>query len=70
MCFWFYRSENDKMKIDPRAIVFTRGFFLERIHMVDKQITLEQLIEKHIGMTISKAMIMNIGITSVSSRSK
>jgi hypothetical protein len=31
--------------------------------MVGKQITVEQLIEKHKVMTISKAMIMHIGIT-------
>ena len=33
--------------------------------MVGEQITAEQLIEKRKVMTISKAMIMNIGITSV-----
>ena len=37
---------------------------------VGEQITVEQLIEKRKVMTISKAMIMNIGITSVSSRPK
>ena len=37
---------------------------------VGEQITVEQLIEERIIMTISKAMIMNIGITSVSSRPK
>ena len=36
--------------------------------MVDEQINADQLIEKHKVMMISKAMIMNIGITSVSSR--
>ena len=36
--------------------------------MVGEQITAEQLIEKRIVMKISKAMIMNIGIMSVSSR--
>ena len=36
--------------------------------MVGEQITAEQLIEKRIIMMTSKAMIMNIGITSVSSR--
>ena len=36
---------------------------------VGEQITAEQLIEKPKVMKISKAMIMNIGITSVSSRS-
>ena len=35
---------------------------------VSEQITAEQLIEKRKVMMISKAMIMNIGITSVSSR--
>ena len=35
---------------------------------VGEQITVEQLIEKRKVMTISKAMIMNIGIGSVSSR--
>ena len=56
------------IRIDPGAIVFTKGFSLKRTHMVRKQIIVEQLIEKHKVMTISKAMIMNIGITSVSSR--
>ena len=56
------------VKIDPGAIVFTRGFSLERTHMVGEQIAVEQLIEKRKVMTISKAMIMNIGITSVTSR--
>ena len=37
-------------------------------NMVGEQITVEQLIEKRKVMTISKAMIMHIGITSVSSR--
>ena len=37
---------------------------------VGEQITAEQLIEKYKVMMISKAMIMNIGITSVSSRPK
>ena len=36
--------------------------------MVGQQITAEQLIEKRKVMTVSKAMIMNIGITSVSIR--
>ena len=35
---------------------------------VGEQITAEQLIEKRKVMKISKAMIMHIGITSVSSR--
>ena len=38
--------------------------------MVGEQITAEQLIEKRIVMKISKAMIMKIGIMSVSSRPK
>ena len=38
--------------------------------MVDEQITVDQLIEKCVVMTISKAMIMNIGLTFVSSRLK
>ena len=37
---------------------------------VDEEITAEQLIENCIVMKISKEVIMNIGITSVSSRSK
>ena len=37
---------------------------------VGEQITVEQLIENRIVMKISKAMIMNIGIMSVSSRTK
>ena len=60
----------DMKKIDSGAIVFTRGFSLVRMHTVGKQITVEQLIEKHKVMTISEAMIMNIDITSVSSRPK
>ena len=35
---------------------------------VGEQITVEQLLEKRKVMTRSKTMIMNIGITSVSSR--
>ena len=34
---------------------------------VGEQITIEQLIEKRKVMTMSKAMIMNIGITSMTS---
>ena len=34
------------IKIDPGAIVFTRGFSLERTHTVGKQITIEKLIKK------------------------
>ena len=41
-----YRFENNMIKIDPGAILFTRGFSLERKHTVGKQITVEQLIEK------------------------
>ena len=37
---------------------------------VGEQITAEQLIEEHIIMMITKAMIMNIGIMSMSSRLK
>ena len=37
---------------------------------VGEQITAEQLIEKRKVITISKAVIMNIGITSMSSRLK
>ena len=70
MCFWFYRSEKIRWKIDPVAIGFTRGFSLERKYTMGEQITVEQLILKRIVMTISKAMIMNIGITSVTSRPK
>ena len=68
MGFWFYRSDNNTIEIDPRSTVLTRDFSLERTHTVGKQITVEQLIEKSKVMTISKAMIMNIGITSVTSR--
>ena len=53
------------IKVDPGAIVFTRGFSLERTHAVDEKIIVEKLIEERIIITISKAMIMNIGITSV-----
>ena len=56
------------IKIDPGAIVFTRGFSRERKHTVGKQITVEQLIEKRIVMTISKEIIMNICIASMTSR--
>ena len=56
------------IKVDLGAIVFTRGFSLERTHTMGKQITVEQLIEKCIVMMISKAMIMNIGITFMTSR--
>ena len=56
------------IKDRPGAIVFSRGFSLERKYMLGKLITVEHLTEKRIVMTISKAMIMNIGITSVTSR--
>ena len=39
-------------------------------NMVDEKITAEQLIENYKVMTISRAMIMNIGIMSVISRPK
>ena len=42
------------IKIDPGALVFTRGFSLERKHTVGKQIIVEQLIELQIIMTISR----------------
>ena len=59
------------IKIDPGAIGFTSGFSREhKYSTVGEQITAGQLIEKRKVMTISKAMIMNIGITSVSSRPK
>ena len=46
------------IKVDPGAIVFTRGFSLEQKHAVGEQITVEQLIEKHIVITIFKVMII------------
>ena len=59
------------MKIDAGAIGFTSGFSREhKYSTVGEQITVEQFTEKHKVMTISKAMIMNIVITSVSSRPK
>ena len=59
------------MEMDPGAIGFTSGFSQDSISItVGEQITVEQLIEKRIIMKTSKAMIMNIGITSVSSRPK
>ena len=59
------------MENRPGAIGFTSGFSQDSISItVGEQITPEQLIEKRKVMTISKAMIMNIGITSVSSRPK
>ena len=63
--------EIDMMRIDPGAIGFTSGFSQDSISItVGEQITVEQLIEKRKVMTISKAMIMNIGITSASSTPK
>ena len=56
------------IKVDPGPIVFTRGFSLEQKHTVGKQITVGQLIEKHIVMMIFKKMIMYIGIMSKTSR--
>ena len=56
------------MENRPGAIGFTRGFSLEGT--VGEKITVEQLIEKRKVMTISKAMIMHIGITPMSSRPK
>ena len=56
------------VKIDPMAIGFTKGFFLEEnIRWVNK-LNIEQLIKKRVVMTISKAMIMNIGIMFMTSR--
>ena len=56
------------MENRPGAILFTRSFSLERKHTVGKQITVEELIEKHIVIMIFKAMIMNIGIMPVTSK--
>ena len=59
------------MEKRPGAIGFTSGFSQDSISItVGEQITVEQLIGKCIIMKTSKAMIMNIGITSVSSRPK
>ena len=44
-------------KIDPGAVDFTSGFSREKQHTVGKQITVGQLIEDQIIMTVSKAMI-------------
>ena len=61
--------EIDMMRIDPAAIGFTSGFSQEHKYFtMGEQIAVEQLIEKRIIMTISKAMIMYIGITSDTSR--
>ena len=43
------------IKVDPRAIVFTRGFSQEHNYsMVGEQITVEQLTELSIVMRISR----------------
>ena len=56
------------IKIDPGAIGFTNGFSQEHKYFtVGEQITVEQLIEKLKVMTISKAMVKNIGIISLTS---
>ena len=54
----------------PGGHSFQQRLLSRKQHTVGKQITVEQLIEKRKVMTTSKAMIMNIGITSVTSRSK
>ena len=47
--------EINMMKIDPGAIGFTRGFSQDSISItVGEQITVEQLIEKHIVMRLSR----------------
>ena len=47
------------MRKDLGAIGFTSGFSQEqKFSTVGEQITVEQLIEKHKVMTISKAMVM------------
>ena len=47
--------EIDMMRIDPGAIGFTSGFSQEhRYSMVGEQITVEQLIELSIVMSISR----------------
>ena len=56
------------IKIDSGIIIFTIGFSLEQKADGGYQITVGQLIEKHIVMTISKVMIMYIGIMSDTSR--
>ena len=51
------------IKIDLGAIGFTSGFSREhKYSTVGEQITIEQLIEKRKVMTISKALIMHIGM--------
>ena len=43
------------IKVDPRAIVFTRGVSLETIHTTGKEITIGQLIKKGIVMMVFMA---------------
>ena len=58
------------MTIDPGAIGFTSGFSQEhKYSTMGEQITVEQLTELSIVMR-NLGMIMYIGITSVTSRSK
>ena len=58
------------MRIDPGAIGFTSGFSQEhKYSTVGEQIAVEQLIEKRIVMSYL-GMIMYIGVTSATSRSK
>ena len=65
------RFKANMIRDRPGGHSFTSGFSQDSISItVGEQITAEQLIEKRIVMKIYKAMIMNIGITSVSSRSK
>ena len=52
----------------PKYRRFHQRLLSRKQHTAGKQITLGQLIEKQIIMTISKAMIMYIGITSKISR--
>ena len=59
-----------RCKIDLGATGFTRGFSKVKFITVGEQITAEKLIEKRKVMMISKAMIMNIGITFMSCRPK
>mgnify|MGYP005841930939 CR=1 FL=1 len=55
------------MESRPRGHRFQASLKIENI-TVGEQIIAEQLIEKRKVMMISKAMIMNIGITSATSR--
>ena len=52
----------------PGGHSFHQRLLSRKQHTVGKQITVGQLIEKQIIITISKAMIMYIGITSETSR--